>query len=112
MPAVDGYRWKDRRAQLDIATDAAADKLGIKKRTLQNIETTTGYPVRLEVIYRASRLYRCSAAWLRGEGDAPPAPKDEPKRPPSGDPKAPNPRKNGKDDKRGPRRDAGMRVAS
>jgi DNA-binding XRE family transcriptional regulator len=111
MPAVDGYRWKDRRAQLDITTDAAAPELGISKRTLQNIETTRDYPVSLEVIYRASRLYRVSADWLRGKDDpAPVQPKpDPPRREPSGDPKGPDPRK----DRRGPKRPAAeMKAAS
>jgi DNA-binding XRE family transcriptional regulator len=113
MPAVDGYRWKDRRAQLDITTETAADELGIHKRTLQNIETTAGYPVKLEVIYRASRLYNVSAAWLRGDDDAPPQPPPEPpKREPSGDPRGPEPRRNGKDDRRGPRRSASLKAAS
>lgn len=111
MPAVDGYRWKDRRAQLDITTDEAAPELGIHRRTLQNIETTAGYPVKLEVIYRAARLYECSADWLRGGDEAPPAPdpepKDKPKRKPPGDPKAPEPRK----DRKGPRR-AALKAAS
>lgn len=109
MPEVDGYRWKDRRAQLDISTDDAATELGIHRRTLQNIETTTGYPVKLEVIYRASRLYQVTAEWLRGGGEkAPPKPKpDPPKREPSGDPKGPGPRK----DKPGPKR-SDLKAAS
>ncbi|MGH3888368.1 MAG: helix-turn-helix transcriptional regulator [Pseudonocardiaceae bacterium] len=112
MPAVDRYRWKDRRAELDIDTEAAAEELGISKRTLQNIETTAGYPVKLRVIYRAARLYRCSATWLRGGDDAPPQEEPKPKRPPSGDPKGPDPRRNGKKDQKGPKRAAEMRAAS
>lgn len=102
MPTVDGNRWKNRRAELDIPVEAAASTLRIEKRTLQNIETTAGYYASLEVIYRASRLYRCSVEWLQGKDDPAPAqPKpDPPKREPSGDPKGPDPRK----DRRGPKR--------
>jgi DNA-binding XRE family transcriptional regulator len=113
MPEVAGDRWKDRRAELDIPQERAAVLLGVEKRTLQNIETTSGYRVSLEVIHRAARLYRCSNTWLRGGDDAPPQPQpDPPRREPSGDPKGPDPRKNGKDNQRGPKRAADMRAAS
>lgn len=113
MPEVSGSRWKDRRAELDIPQDRAAHQLGIDKRTLQNIETTSGYRVSLEVIHRAARLYRCAASWLRGGDEAPPQPQpDPPRREPSGDPKGPEPRRNGKGDRRGPKRAADMQAGA
>lgn len=69
MPTVPRARWADRRNQLDIDQSTAADPLGINKRTLQNIETVAGYFVSDRVIYRAARLYHCSAEWLKGETD-------------------------------------------
>jgi DNA-binding XRE family transcriptional regulator len=113
MPEVAGDRWKDRRAELDIPQERAATELGIEKRTLQNIETTSGYRVSLEVIHRAARLYRCTKAWLRGGDESPPQPQPEPppRREPSGDPKGPEPRRNGKDNRRGPKR-ADLKAAS
>lgn len=113
MPAVDGTRWRDRRAELDLAPADAAQELRIAKGTLRNIETVRGFNVSLRVIYRAARFYDRSVAWLKGEDDNPnpePEPAKEP-RAPSGDPRGPSPRRDGKRDHRGPRRDE-MKAAS
>lgn len=93
---------------------AAADALGIAQGTLRNIETTPGHFVSLRVIHRAARLYNCTATWLQGKDDDDAKPAEEPAapaRPPSGDPKGPAPRRNGKDNQRGPKR-ADLRAAS
>lgn len=70
MPHVDRNRWKDRRAELDLDLRYAAGQLKINPRTLQNIETTAGYPVGLRVIHRASRLYRLPVAELLAQDPA------------------------------------------
>jgi transcriptional regulator with XRE-family HTH domain len=92
----------------------AAEALGINKRTLQNIETTTGFYVSLRVIHRAARLYEVPAAWLQGKDDDKPEekPRDEPvRREPSGDPSGPPPRPD-RDRKGPPRVDNGLKAAS
>lgn len=112
MPRVDGTRWRDRRAELDLRQGIAADALDIAQGTLRNIETNPGFYVSLRVIHRAARLYSRTPEWLQGKDDEPEeAPKEKSARPPSGDPKGPTPRKNGKGDRRGPRRDE-MQAAS
>lgn len=111
MPRVDGTRWRNRRAELDLRQGVAAAALDIAQGTLRNIETNPGFYVSLRVIHRASRLYSRDAGWLQGKDDPEPAPKDEPRRQPSGDPKGPEPRKNGHRDRKGPARTE-MKAAS
>lgn len=71
MPTVPGHRWADCREELDMDQGSAAVALGISKRTLQNLETVTGYYVSGRVIHRAARLYRCSPDYLKGLTDYP-----------------------------------------
>jgi hypothetical protein len=56
MPKPNGPRWLHRRCELEIPRAVAADKLGLSEGSLRNIEGGHD-PVRLEVIYRATRLY-------------------------------------------------------
>lgn len=116
MPPVDGSRWRDRRTDLDLDQDTAATDLDIPKRALQNIETVQGRPVSERVIKRAARYYQCTPEWLQGLDDNPPAPPTpDPatpkKREPAGDPSGPAPRRDGKDNRRGPAR-ADLAAAS
>lgn len=107
MPPVDGSRWRDRRTDLDLDQDTAAADLDIPKRALQNIETVQGRPVSERVIKRAARYYQCSPEWLQGLDDnppAPPTPDPAPRREPKGEPTSPPPRREGKDNRRGPAR--------
>lgn len=114
MPQVDGSRWRDRRAELDLAPATAADALGIPKGTLRNIETVQSRPVSLRVIHRASRLYGRSVEWLQGKDDeeTPPAKPEpapeQPRRDPPGDPRGPARR----DDRTGPPRTDSLKAAS
>lgn len=98
-----------------MAPAAAAEALRITYGTLRNIEGVEGRPVSLRVIHRAARLYQCSSSWLQGLDDTPPAPptvpEPKPKREPAGDPSGPAPRREGKDNRRGPAR-ADLAAAS
>lgn len=114
MPQVDGSRWRDRRAELDLATATAAAALGIPEGSLRNIEGVAGRPVSLRVIHRAARLYSRSAAWLQGKDDdtsdeenkPEPARREPTPNEPTGPPARPD------RDRKGPPRSENLKAAS
>lgn len=108
MARVDGSRWRDRREDFDLSQGEAAERLRMPQQSLRQIETVKDRPVSTRVIKRAARLYLCTPEWLQGMEDTPPAPptpeQPKPKREPAGEPTAPAPRRDGKDNRRGPAR--------
>lgn len=111
-----GQNWRHGRARLDLSYKEAADRLRIAPRYLLNIESEQKRATPSDrLVYRAAALYGLTYDDLVRTEDTPPS--DPPPQPakaprqPSGDPSAPPPRKNGKHDRRGPRREA-MRAAS
>lgn len=113
MPAVQGNVWRHRRAEMDLTSNEAAARLGISGGALRMIENELR-TASLQLAYRAARLFGCDVTALLRDGD-PDQPQPEPDPPPPAEPKveptAPPARRNGKHDRRGPRRND-MRAAS
>lgn len=103
MPPANGKVWRHCRAKMDITSDQAASLLGIKGGSLRQIETGEK-PASLALAYRAERLYGVTVDdLLVAESD--PQKRPRPTEPqPKVEPVGPPRRKNGKDDKRGPKR--------
>jgi len=116
VPETNGPIWRRCRAKLQLTSDQAAKALGIKGGSLRQIETSTK-PASLALGYRAEKLYGdCDVldhpitiddllvlSEDEGEPGEVPAPdKKEPK--PKTEPIGPPGRRDGKDDRRGPRR--------
>lgn len=110
-----GPEWRDGRAQLDLSSEEAADRLRIKRNSLLNIESNQQRAMVSErLVYRAAALYGKRFEDLVLAEDAPdpePTPKPKPVEPKI-EPTAPPPRRNGKDNRRGPRRSADLKAAS
>ena len=110
MPAANGNKWRHCRAQLGITSDQAGDLLGITGGALRSIETEFR-PASLALAYRASRLYSVPVEDLIRDGDEKPEPKKDRDPEPKVEPTSPPPRRNGKDNRRGPKR-ADLKAAS
>ena len=138
MAILNGREVRERAAELaprglshkpigDTPRDAApelmwlSERTGIPVGTIHNATRETNpQPVSLTRVFDlASHLSRAGedvrdvvAAITAGEDQPKPEPQPEPQRERERDPSSPPPRKNGKDDRRGPRRTAEMRAAS
>src|ERR1044072_7062940 len=110
MPAANGNKWRHCRAQLGITSDQAAHLLGIAAGALRSIEPDFR-PASLALPSRASRLYSVPVEDLIRDGDEKPEPKKDRDPEPKVEPTSPPPRRNGKDNRRGPKR-ADLKAAS
>ena len=95
---------------MGITSDQAGDLLGITGGALRSIETEFR-PASLALAYRASRLYSVPVDELIRDDDKPDPKKDKDPQP-KVEPTSPPPRKNGKDNQRGPKRAADLKAAS
>jgi transcriptional regulator with XRE-family HTH domain len=100
MPLPNGTLWRHRRAKMQLTSDQAATLLGIAGGSLRQIETNTK-PVSLALAYRAEELYKTPVDELIDAAEKPGKPG---KAKPKTEPTAPPGRRDGKDDRRGPRR--------
>lgn len=109
-----GEIWRRCRAKMQLTSNQAAAALGIAGGALRQIETNRK-PASLKLTYRAEALYRHCGLFdgrpltvddlLSGEANPnKPPEKPEPRPQPKIEPVGPPARRNGKDDRRGPRR--------
>jgi len=70
-----GANWREARVRLDLDSTAAAEQLGIKRRSLLNIESNQQRAmVSQRLAHRAARLYGVEYSYLVDGGTVP----DEP----------------------------------
>lgn len=107
MPPVNFERLRDRRDELDLSNEALAEQMGLSQGYAENILYGTDEPS-MRVIYRFSRVLDLPVKEIvvaDPDPDPNPASEPEPAQPArEKDPAGPPARRNGRDDRRGPRR--------
>lgn len=106
MPAIDHYRARDRRDELDIGNAELARRVGRAQKYVENVLYGTDTPS-MRLTYRLARALDLPVDELTGGKRTPQGDPSEPPRQPDGGPKGPTRRQDKEGSKKGPKRVSG-----